>query len=67
MRVTRSAIMLLALAAAVHADPARARLDLDGAVAYAASHHPTTRADAATVHAAEDSVDIDRAKYVGTS
>jgi len=63
MRATSSAFTLLVLAAAVHAEPAPARLDLDGAIAYAASHHPTTRADAADVRAAEESVDVERARY----
>lgn len=63
MRANRPVITLLVLAAAVHAEPAPAKLDLDGAIAYATSHHPTTRADAANVHAAEESVDVERAKY----
>ena len=63
MRAIRSILFLLVLGAAVHAEPAPAALDLDGAIAYAASHHPTTHADAANVRAAEESVDIERAKY----
>jgi outer membrane protein TolC len=63
MRATRLAITSLVLAATVRAEPAPAKLDLDGAVAYAASHHPATHADAANVRAAEESVDIERAKY----
>jgi outer membrane protein TolC len=63
MRASRSSLTLLVLAAAVHAEPAPAKLDLDGAIAYATQHHPTTRADAANVRAAEDSVDVERAKY----
>jgi len=63
MRATNIAITSLVLAATVRAEPAPATLDLDAAIAYAASHHPTTHADAANVRAAEEAVDIERAKY----
>lgn len=63
MHATRFVISSLALCATVRAEPAPTGLDLDGAIAYATSHHPTAHADAANVRAAEESVDIERAKY----
>jgi outer membrane protein TolC len=63
MRASKSAIVIFAVAAAVHAEPAATTLDVEGAVSYAAAHHPATRADAADVRAASDAVDVERAKY----
>src|ERR1051326_1150619 len=59
----RMAAALVVIAAAAHAEPAPAKLDLAGAIAFAAGPHPTTRADAANVRAAEASIDVERAKY----
>ena len=53
----------IVLFAAASARAEAPNLDLDTAVAFAAAHHPTTRADAADVRAAEATVDVERAKY----
>jgi outer membrane protein TolC len=57
-----SALLILA-ATTVHAEPLPTKVDLDGAIAFAAKNHPAMRADAADVHAAVESVDVERAKY----
>jgi len=56
-----SSILLITLAASAHADPAP--LDVEGAIAFAAAHHPSLRADAADVRAATEQIDVERAKY----
>lgn len=55
---------LAILAAAVaDAEPPPASLDVEGAITYATSHHPTLRADAADVRAASELVEVERARY----
>ena len=61
MRWTAGLIVLAA--AAAHAEPPPASLDLEAAIAYATAHHPTLRADAADVRAASETVDVERARY----
>lgn len=64
MRANNLLLTSLVVAATVHAEPTPARLDVEGAIGFAAAHHPTTRADAANVRVATESVDVERAKYV---
>jgi outer membrane protein TolC len=63
MRAAKSTLFLAALAAAVRADPAPTSLDLEGAMSFATSHHPTLNANAADVRAASEAVDVERARY----
>lgn len=63
MRATNPILAAVVLVATAHAEPAPAKLDLESALRFAASHHPTTRADAANVRAAQESVDVERARY----
>lgn len=61
MRWTAGVVVLAA--AAAHAEPPPAPLDVEAAIAYATSHHPALRADAADVRAASETVDLERARY----
>ena len=61
MRLTL-AILILATATA-QGEPAPTSLDLEAAIAFATAHHPALRADAASVRAASEEVDVERAKY----
>src|SRR5512140_3210304 len=63
MHATKPTLLFLALAATVRADPAPTSLDLEGAMAFATSHHPTLKVDEADVRAATEAVDVERAKY----
>jgi outer membrane protein len=63
MHANKSAFLVVALSASVHAEPAPLTLDLDAAIAFATAHHPQLRADAADVRAASESVDVERARY----
>jgi outer membrane protein len=56
--------LVLVVATTVRAEPAPTRLDLEAAIAYASAHHPTARVDAANVRAADEAVDVERAKYI---
>ena len=64
MPANNTTIAILLLAATVRADPAPAPLDVEGAMSFAAKHHPTLRADDADVHAASEAVDVERARYM---
>ncbi len=63
MHANRTILALFVLVASARAEPPSAPLDLASAVAFAAGHHPTVRADAADVRAASEAVDVERAKY----
>ncbi len=63
MHANRTALALVIVAGAVWAEPAPVSLDVEGAMTFAAAHHPTLRADAADVRAASEAVDVERAKY----
>jgi outer membrane protein TolC len=63
MHANRSVFVLVIAAGVVRAEPAPTSLDIDAAMALAASHHPALRADAADVRAATETVDVERAKY----
>jgi outer membrane protein TolC len=63
MRANNTTLALFVLAASARAEPPSASLDLESAIAFAASHNPSVRADAADVRSVVEAVDIERAKY----
>jgi len=63
MHANRTVIALALVAGTVRAEPTPTLLDVDGAMTFAAAHHPALRADAADMRAAAESVEIERAKY----